>query len=373
MFASSKTTEEATALPRDVPTYVVRSLEDIAYARRIRRTDPFHLVIPDGETCVGVHAFAGCTGLRSVTFPASVTTIRQHSFSESGLPSVTIPNTVTTIGKSAFSDCERLSSITISESITTLEEGVFENCLELVLVSIPNGVTKIETGAFRGCERLTSISIPDKVTTIGSGAFNECISLKSVDLPDGLTTIEDFAFFVCTELASVDLPRDLKTIPLSAFSESGLTSITIPEGVDTIEGLAFEGCKKLIVVVLPASLQSFNESAFYNCPHLSYVVAPPQIRDKFRGFKGSPLLERIEPDTPKTRLHALRLQCWSRQTHRLCTEPQRSWVATVLTVARRLDGLIEDGAPVPRLAIEMWTAILGYVRLEDLGPRSVML
>eukprot|EP00035_Acanthoeca_spectabilis_P017047 m.355953 g.355953 ORF g.355953 m.355953 type:complete len:107 (-) comp16603_c0_seq8:36-356(-) len=101
-------------------------------------------------------------------------------------------------------------------------------------------------------------------------------------------------------------------------------------------------------------------------------LVPPHIRFGFRGFKDCPLLERMEPDTSKTRLQALRLQCWSVRTHRLCTEPQRLWVVTVLLVARRLDGLIEEGASVPRLPIEMWTAILGYVRLEDIGTTSAV-
>ena len=77
-------------------------------------------VIPtDGSvTSIGSYAFAGCTGLTSVTIPDSVTSIGGVAFSGcKGLTSITIPNSVTSIGSSAFSRCTGLTRITFNGTI----------------------------------------------------------------------------------------------------------------------------------------------------------------------------------------------------------------------------------------------------------------
>eukprot|EP00035_Acanthoeca_spectabilis_P017046 m.355949 g.355949 ORF g.355949 m.355949 type:complete len:156 (-) comp16603_c0_seq8:952-1419(-) len=140
MFASCEAAEGAAVQAREIPVFVGRSLKELQQSEpTFEPSDPFHLVIPDGETCVEPYAFDSCTWIRSVTipigvaaigefaflrcstlssvnFPPSVTMIGRYCFNGTGFTSVTIPDTITTISMSAFSDCERLSSVTISES-----------------------------------------------------------------------------------------------------------------------------------------------------------------------------------------------------------------------------------------------------------------
>ena len=66
-------------------------------------------------TSIGNWAFEGCSGLTSITIPASVTSIGSSAFYDcSGLTSITIPDSVTSIGYYAFGWCYRLTSITFN-------------------------------------------------------------------------------------------------------------------------------------------------------------------------------------------------------------------------------------------------------------------
>ena len=70
------------------------------------------LDVPNSVTCIGDYAFAGCSGITSVTIPNSVTSIGNYAFYGCrGLTSVTIPNSVTSIGDYAFAGCTSLTSV----------------------------------------------------------------------------------------------------------------------------------------------------------------------------------------------------------------------------------------------------------------------
>ena len=132
-------------------------------------------------TGIGAWAFIGCSGLKSVTIPNSVTIIWDCAFEDcSGLTSVTIPNSVTSIGVAAFSGCSGLTSVSIGNSVESIGGGAFSGCSGLTSVSIGNSVTSIGNAAFRDCSGLTSVTIGNSVTSIGYIAFANCPDLLDV-------------------------------------------------------------------------------------------------------------------------------------------------------------------------------------------------
>ena len=116
------------------------------------------IIIEDGVTSIGKHAFQAFFNLASVT----------------------IPDSVTSIGDWAFSDCETLTNVTIPDSVTSIGESAFSDCSDIKTVSIGNGVTSIGLNAFRRCSSLESVTIPASMTSFGNYVFYDCSSLESV-------------------------------------------------------------------------------------------------------------------------------------------------------------------------------------------------
>ncbi len=139
------------------------------------------VVIENGVTNIGDWAFAGCSGLTSVSIPNSVTIIGRYAFNGcSNLPSVNIPNTVKNIGISAFQNCSSLTFFNIPNSLTSIEYSTFKDCYSLTSITIPNSVTSIGENAFESCYGLKSITIGNSVTNIDKSAFSGCFNVREL-------------------------------------------------------------------------------------------------------------------------------------------------------------------------------------------------
>ena len=155
------------------------------------------VVIEDGVTRIGSHAFMRCSSLTDVNIPNSVTSIGSSAFYDcSSLKKINIPNSVTSIGADAFFECTSLVEVNIQDGIVTIAEGAFCNCSSLKQIDIPNSVTRIGEDAFNGCASLTEIIIPDGVTSIGEAAFANCNNLEYVKIGKGITTINEALFLL---------------------------------------------------------------------------------------------------------------------------------------------------------------------------------
>ena len=277
------------------------------------------IIIKDGVTSIGNHAFRECDDLRSVTIGNDVTSIGGCAFIDCKNMSspIVIPNSVTSIGNKAFYGCSSINSITIGNNVSSIGEHAFYQCGSLSSINIPDKVTNIGQCAFAYCGSLTSITIGKGVTNIGALTFYDCKNLKSVvwnakncsDFEEDNTPFyrdikeSSSNFYTANYINSVELGNEVETIPAylcynmriksiiipssvtsireGAFRECSLTSVTIPNSVTSIERYAFTGCSGLTSVTIGSSVTAirfFAFSSLYNMQNM-YVkaVIPPSI------------------------------------------------------------------------------------------------
>ena len=196
------------------------------YDTKWDKTLVMHVVIGNGITSIGKRAFQNHTNLTDVTFEenSQLTKIDQWAFNNcTGLTSISIPASVTDIIANAFEDCSGLTSVTIGDGVTTIGSCAFRRCTSLTTCTITSSkLTSIPSSCFSACSRLKAIAIPEGVTTIGDNAFNSCTSLQGVILPGSLQTIDAYAFSSCSNLTTVFCkvvdPQNL-TIADNAFNK----------------------------------------------------------------------------------------------------------------------------------------------------------
>lgn len=160
------------------------------------------IIVKDGITYLGTHAFRGCENLISVSLPSSVTGIAE----------------------SVFSVCRKLKSIKLPDSIEYIGGDAFSST-GLTSINIPDGVTAIGSSAFYWCFDLSEVIIPDSVQEINPWTFCGCKKLTNITLSSGITMIGEKAFLGCKNLTNITLPSSIKKIDVYAFDDCGLTSV----------------------------------------------------------------------------------------------------------------------------------------------------
>ena len=281
------------------------------------------VTIGNSVTSIGWGAFSGCTGLTSITVAdgntkyhsagnclietesktlisgcknsiiptdGSVTSIGSGAFAGcTGLMSITIPDSVTSIGERAFYDCDRLievynkSSLKITagnydngcvafyaKNVYTTEDGSKLSTDENGYVIYTDGDEKILV-AYLGTE--TDLMLPAYITQIYKYAFSGCRGLTSIVIPNSVTSIGDYAFAYCYGLINITIPNSVTSISESAFAYCyGLINITIPNSVTSIGNFAFDGCSSLMNITIPNSVTKIGNYAFYYCSNLTSIA-----------------------------------------------------------------------------------------------------
>lgn len=136
------------------------------------------VVIPDGVTTIGRHAFRSCK-ISEVVIPDSVTEIGISAFTESHIQDFTLGKGMTYIGKYMFSTCKNIKHIHIPSHIKEIMSSAFSACNAEDIV-LDEGVERLGLNAFEvSTANDTKIILPSSVKMIGDGALR---NIKNVTL-----------------------------------------------------------------------------------------------------------------------------------------------------------------------------------------------
>ena len=224
------------------------------------------------------------SSLTSVTLPEKSDTIDGYSigdgaFSKTSLSAVELPSSLTRIGKYAFSECSLLKKISIQDKVTEIEVGAFNACTSLTNVSIGNSVETIANDSFRGCTQLTEVTFGTNVVSIGGYAFEGCKRLPKVALSKSIESIGDCVFMNCTSLESVTL-GSIHSIGYNVFENcTSLKSLTIPKTLteakyDSYYGNAPLTGSSITSVTFEEGIENIPAYICYRASSLTSVTLP---------------------------------------------------------------------------------------------------
>jgi hypothetical protein len=216
-----------------------------------------HVDLPDSVESIQHDVFFQCSSLTgTLTLPADLTTIGDRAFTQSGIVGLVIPASVTEIGTAAFSSCTGLATLTFPASLNSecsIGERAFYGCTGLTSLSLPEGVTELGESAFQSCSGLTRIALPASLQNIGKRAFDSCKMVSALVFPSAMNggcVIADSAFNMC----------------------QALTTVTLPTGITSLGEKSFGLCAKLSRIVLPSSVESVGNQAFFYDQSLNLFV-----------------------------------------------------------------------------------------------------
>lgn len=241
------------------------------------------IVVENGVTSVGAHAFYALTKLTSVTLPDTLKTIGYRSFRNcTGLSSIEIPNSVTEIAAAAFYNWDATKTIKFNRDKNTVLRDVAlgTNWSYLANIDYNGEVESAPTAGTYGDNISWSYDVNATTLTINgkgqmaepteTGVVSEAIygwhlwadDITAVVISEGIESLSTSALESFRQMTSIQFPSTLKVVGELALSQcAGLTDVTLPEGVTTLKKQAFEfGGKDFI---LPSTITTIEESALY--------------------------------------------------------------------------------------------------------------
>ena len=199
------------------------------------------------------HCFYGCTNLKEITLPSSLTTINNGS--ESGQ-------------SGAFFGCTSLTNVGGMENLVTIGRYAFRGCTSLAQdIDLPNAEGTIGVMAFynTAIKRIVNLG---KVEVLGSttgsinspsGCFAYCENLEIAHLPATLKEIQKGAFGFCTALTTliIDAATPPTLVEYAWYGSNALANIYVPDGsVDAYK--AASGWSDASVVNLIKPMSQYN-------------------------------------------------------------------------------------------------------------------
>lgn len=203
--------------------------------------------IPAGVDKIALGVFMGCSNLNSITIDSANRSYESPGNANAiidkgtmtlleGSNNTVIPEGVKRIWQNAFTERIHLKSITIPASVTSIVGMPFSDCdsLEEIKVDADNAIFDSRNNCNAIIESATNTLIagcgktviPEGIETIGDSAFERVKTLTHVTIPKSVTEIRGYAFERCENLSTVNLQKGIQTIGYGAFTECvGLTNL----------------------------------------------------------------------------------------------------------------------------------------------------
>lgn len=277
--------------------------------------------IPESTTIIKSYAFYDCSGLDSVTLPASIVQIEDYAFFGADLKyAIFLGKRPTSAGQNVFGNPDTSGAFSIyytaahkddwqqsgnnwrGYAIYMLEgSGTDGNGFAYIIVqggariisytgqggvvTVPSSIMGrsvewIGTGLFMGMTNITRVVMESGLTAIPDNMFKDCVNLATVQIPSTVRSIGKSAFYGCRSLGTevFSIPASIGSIAEYAFYGCvALGSVTIPGGVTAIAPYAFYGCSSLSKVSIAKTVTSIGMEAFRNCTSLLDVTIPASV------------------------------------------------------------------------------------------------
>ena len=157
------------------------------------------IVIPEGITRIGNHAFENYRYITSVSFPHDMEYIGDYAFSGClGLSGVSFAGDVAAFGNHTFSGCENITNIDLGNDLTKTGYYMFADGCTIQKLVIPSNVKQIDNGSFARCD-VKELVISEGVERIHSEAF-ENINI-AIHIPKSVKVIQFSAFATKHEIS----------------------------------------------------------------------------------------------------------------------------------------------------------------------------
>ena len=331
--------EELVIVPARVDKHPVAILGKKAFSHIDTVTT---IYIEEGVEEIGDRAMWGCSGLKDVYIPASVTRIgtlavqgkkkRIHAPEGSAAQAFAVTNKIPFVAEAVAHKAEaetKTAKATEQKPLTAAEwkkiwtyTKVADGTLRLdsckacdANVIIPSEicgakVTEIGENALspnasglRGVlakqrRQIRAVTIPDTIQTIGQKAFAGCVALEEIIVPESVKSIGGYAFEKCGSLKKAVLPTQSCKLGDGLFFEcKELEEVKLPADLSEltaqINGM-FERCEKLSRLELPAGLQRIGVKTFSGCVSLRELHIPETVTQIGAGaFSGCVSLREI--------------------------------------------------------------------------------
>ena len=215
-----------------------------------------NIIIEDGITSIGTHAFSGrySLSLLVVEMPKTIAQIGDYAFydnsSNTGIVEISYQGSKAEWDNIAIGDsCGYLSNTIINYEEDKICGGICGDSVEWILDD--EGTMTISCSG--------NMMSGDITLRLCSWWQTKRYDVKNIIINDGVSDIGDAAFYQLVNLISISIPDSVTSIGGYAFRErSSLTSIYMTSNITSVGVRAFEYCRNLTDIYYNGTVEQWN-------------------------------------------------------------------------------------------------------------------